>query len=140
MIGTILYTTLFAYGAINAAQYQHTILLKRIMTAPQHFFDTTPRGRIVARFSADINVVDHILPNNFRQTILHSVRVGVNNSILTSLRSCVYNYLTFQSCFCFDFYCLFESFCVWYIKIALLEISISQIRPPECNFPISIDS
>ena len=37
-------------------------MLQQIMHAPSWFFDTTPVGRIVNRFSKDIDTVDNVIP------------------------------------------------------------------------------
>lgn len=58
-----------AYGTMRAALYLHHSLLRRILGAPMSFFDVTPKGRIMARFSSDVNSVDTALPQNLRQTI-----------------------------------------------------------------------
>ncbi|XP_050405501.1 ATP-binding cassette sub-family C member 10 isoform X2 [Patella vulgata] len=53
---------LFAFGGIQAAQVLHKKLLASILNAPVSFFDTTPLGRIVNRFSSDVNSIDDSLP------------------------------------------------------------------------------
>uniref|UniRef100_A0A671P0B7 ATP-binding cassette sub-family C member 10 n=1 Tax=Sinocyclocheilus anshuiensis TaxID=1608454 RepID=A0A671P0B7_9TELE len=53
---------LFAYGAICAATVVHKRLLSSVLKATMTFFDTTPLGRILNRFSSDIYSVDDSLP------------------------------------------------------------------------------
>ncbi|XP_053917428.1 ATP-binding cassette sub-family C member 10 isoform X2 [Cuculus canorus] len=59
---TILRAFLFAYGAIRAATVIHNRLLQRALKATVTFFDTTPTGRILNRFSSDLYCVDDSLP------------------------------------------------------------------------------
>ncbi|KAJ6651178.1 hypothetical protein lerEdw1_000730, partial [Lerista edwardsae] len=61
-IFTILRAFLFAFGTIHAATIIHNRLLKRVMKATMTFFDTTPTGRILNRFSSDVYCVDDSLP------------------------------------------------------------------------------
>uniref|UniRef100_A0A1Q3FS39 ABC-type glutathione-S-conjugate transporter n=2 Tax=Culex tarsalis TaxID=7177 RepID=A0A1Q3FS39_CULTA len=49
-------------GAWKAAVYLHNHLLSSILRLPLSFFDTTPTGRILSRFSKDIDVLDNTLP------------------------------------------------------------------------------
>lgn len=49
-------------GCVWAAMILHQKLLYGIIRAPISFFDTTPTGRVLARFSSDINEVDIDLP------------------------------------------------------------------------------
>ena len=45
-------------GIIRAAGMLHTRLITSVLRFPMSFFDTTPKGRIVSRFSKDIDTVD----------------------------------------------------------------------------------
>lgn len=47
-----------AIGSAASSVTLHKQLLDRIMKSPQSFFDTTPLGRIVNRFSKDMNTID----------------------------------------------------------------------------------
>lgn len=51
-----------AMGNIGAARKLHHNLLLNKLHTPQSFFDTTPIGRIINRFSKDIYVIDEALP------------------------------------------------------------------------------
>ncbi|XP_051939169.1 ATP-binding cassette sub-family C member 10 isoform X2 [Hippocampus zosterae] len=53
---------LFAYGALRAAAAVHDRLLDRVVKATVSFFDTTPPGRVLNRFSSDVYGVDDSLP------------------------------------------------------------------------------
>ncbi|KAG7325289.1 hypothetical protein KOW79_011605 [Hemibagrus wyckioides] len=52
-----------ALGKIHAARKLHQGLLDNKFHTPQSFFDTTPIGRIINRFSKDIYVIDEALPS-----------------------------------------------------------------------------
>lgn len=58
-----------------AAAKMHAVLLQNILRCPMSFFDTTPLGRVLARFSADMQVIDQIIPQNLEEflTIFTSV-------------------------------------------------------------------
>ena len=49
-------------GTINSSKMLHSNILYRIMRSPISFFDTTPLGRIVNRFSKDIETIDSLIP------------------------------------------------------------------------------
>uniref|UniRef100_A0A336K506 CSON001445 protein n=1 Tax=Culicoides sonorensis TaxID=179676 RepID=A0A336K506_CULSO len=76
VICTVLSTLLFYLGGLNAAKYLHEQLLGNILRAPiTKFFDIVPIGRIVNRFSKDIDSTDTIIPPTVRAffTCLFSV-------------------------------------------------------------------
>uniref|UniRef100_A0A8C3LZ25 Canalicular multispecific organic anion transporter 2 n=1 Tax=Chrysolophus pictus TaxID=9089 RepID=A0A8C3LZ25_CHRPC len=62
--GFIVFVSSFtlAMGGINAARKLHMALLENKFHTPQSFYDTTPTGRIINRFSKDIFVIDEVIP------------------------------------------------------------------------------
>ena len=51
-----------AFGSTSASYSLHKRLHRQILLAPMSFFDTTPLGRLMNRFSKDIETVDSELP------------------------------------------------------------------------------
>ena len=73
---TISMSLMLAYSAMKAARYLHQGLLVNIMHLPMQFFETTPIGRIVNRFSRDVSSVDDKIPRSlgmFIRTFLSTV-------------------------------------------------------------------
>ncbi|XP_066904292.1 multidrug resistance-associated protein 1 isoform X2 [Halyomorpha halys] len=56
-------------GAADAGIRIHVLLLSNIFHSPMSFFDTTPQGRILSRFSKDIDIIDNIIPNNLKEML-----------------------------------------------------------------------
>ncbi|CAH1274296.1 ABCC1 [Branchiostoma lanceolatum] len=51
-----------AYGGIRSSLHLHNKSLQNMLHSPMHFFDVTPMGRIINRFSQDVNIVDTVIP------------------------------------------------------------------------------
>ncbi|EGG24262.1 hypothetical protein DFA_06412 [Cavenderia fasciculata] len=64
---------------VQCSKKIHDILFKSIMRCPMWFFDTTPMGRIINRFTRDIDVVDSLIAPSLGQY------VGMFMSIVASL-------------------------------------------------------
>ncbi|XP_021203914.2 multidrug resistance-associated protein 1 isoform X3 [Bombyx mori] len=47
----------------RAAKVIHELLLDNVLKTPLHFFEVTPIGRILSRFSKDIEIIDSMLPS-----------------------------------------------------------------------------
>ena len=52
-----------------AAKYIHEALLNGVMRSPMSFFDTNPLGRIINRFSADVDSLDMLIPSQIANFI-----------------------------------------------------------------------
>ena len=66
---TVLSSFSLATGAIFASKLIHKRLLLNILRLPMSFFDTTPSGQILNRFSKDINTIDETIPRSIRTFI-----------------------------------------------------------------------
>jgi ATP-binding cassette subfamily C (CFTR/MRP) protein 1 len=64
---------------VRAAKNMHEQLLARVMKFPMAFYDTTPSGRIINRFSRDTETIDIVLPGIIIQFL------GCITSITTTL-------------------------------------------------------
>ena len=77
-----------ASGSITASRNLHLGMLENIMHSPMSFFETTPLGRIVNRFSKDIFVIDETVPRsllNFLKTFITVVGTVLAISYATPL-------------------------------------------------------
>lgn len=51
---------------VQASGKLHDLMLRSILRSPMSFFDTTPIGRMMNRFSSDVDIMDNKLPDSFR--------------------------------------------------------------------------
>lgn len=65
-----------AVGCLHAARDIHNNLLMQTFRLPMSFFDTTPLGRVINRFSKDLDTVDTYIPTLMRNTITMIINVG----------------------------------------------------------------
>ncbi|XP_067674526.1 multidrug resistance-associated protein 1-like [Haliotis asinina] len=65
----LFYSVLASVRMVQAAGNIHAKMLYNILRSPMSFFDTTPIGRIVNRFSRDVETVDNNLPGVLRMWI-----------------------------------------------------------------------
>jgi len=62
----VIYALIFALMSIHSSRILHSRMLGNILRSPMMFFDTTPIGRILNRFSRDMETVDGLLPFTVR--------------------------------------------------------------------------
>lgn len=67
-----IFSVLLGVGCLNAAKNLHNRLLTETLRLPMSFFDTTPLGRIMNRFSKDVDIADNTIPMMVRELILMS--------------------------------------------------------------------
>lgn len=70
----------------------HEILLHFVLRWPMELFDITPLGRILNRFSKDVDVVDNILPQVIRSWMMmfFGVKEKRKNETKNKILSIVY--------------------------------------------------
>lgn len=114
MIAILIGPIVFAHGTLNAAATLHHNLLSGILLGTQKFFDTIPMGRILARFSSDLYVLDSVLPMKMKQVIIFFFRVGCRPSGKSNNHCCLVFF------FKLDFFillCVRSSFCLHAIPV-----------------------
>ncbi|XP_060600262.1 ATP-binding cassette sub-family C member 5-like, partial [Ruditapes philippinarum] len=59
---TVLRAFVFMKATLRASSNMHNDIFRKMMASPMKFFDTTPVGRIINRFSSDLDEIDVRLP------------------------------------------------------------------------------
>jgi len=78
----LIYAALLANRAVAASRLLHHRMLSTVLRAPLAFFETTPAGRILNRFSRDIETVDTLLPELFESWLISAFDVLATVAIL----------------------------------------------------------
>jgi ABC-type multidrug transport system fused ATPase/permease subunit len=68
-LALLLFISVGYYISIRASRFLFDALLQRLTRAPVRFFDTTPIGRILNRFTTDINTIDDALQSSARDCL-----------------------------------------------------------------------
>eukprot|EP00943_MAST-04B_sp_MAST-4B-sp1_P001402 g1402.t1 len=72
-----------AVGNIRASNVIHSELMESVLRAPTEFFDTTPLGRILSRFSSDIERTDFMVANGLKDVMRTVLLLTINILVIT---------------------------------------------------------
>ncbi|XP_054751630.2 ATP-binding cassette sub-family C member 9-like [Lytechinus pictus] len=101
-----------AFGALHAARNLHYALIDNIIHIPMRFFDTTPIGRVLNRFSSDTQLID--------QRLVHTLRLLIN------LAATVFSSLVVQVVVVWYFVFFFIPISVIFIMLVIYYITTSR--------------
>lgn len=68
-VATLTYISLGYYASLQASRKLFRAMLIRLARAPARFFDVTPLGRVLNRFSTDMNTIDSTLQQSARSAL-----------------------------------------------------------------------
>ncbi|KAK9451594.1 P-loop containing nucleoside triphosphate hydrolase protein [Limtongia smithiae] len=81
MLGVVAATCFFSLGFATtwvgsaASVKMNIVAVEKVLTAPMSFFDTSPLGRIINRFSNDVEAMDNSLVDAFRQFLISATGI-----------------------------------------------------------------
>ncbi|KAK9454988.1 P-loop containing nucleoside triphosphate hydrolase protein, partial [Dipodascopsis uninucleata] len=81
---TLMNTVMLFLISVRAAKYLHDTMLYHVIRSPMSFFDTTPLGRIINRFTADINRIDDVIARVLTNFFLQTFKVVFSLFVITS--------------------------------------------------------
>ncbi|CAH0557787.1 unnamed protein product [Brassicogethes aeneus] len=88
LILVIVTRTISFYRFCNSASSNmHNLMFKNVVHATMRFFNTNPSGRILNRFSKDINVADETIPLSAIETFQSGLQVLGASILITSLNT-----------------------------------------------------
>lgn len=133
-----------AMGNIGAARKLHHNLLLNKLHTPQSFFDTTPIGRIINRFSKDIYVIDEALPATVLM-LLGTAFVSLSTIIVIVSSTPIFLVVIVPLAFIYVFVQVFEKMLpnifLWFSFVNLLFLLLKYFvackwMQPSNNLPI----
>lgn len=74
---------LWIFCSIEASRKLHERMANAIFRSPMSFFDTTPTGRILNRFSSDIYRVDEVLARTFNMLFVNLAKSGFTLAVIS---------------------------------------------------------
>lgn len=74
---------LWIFCSIEASRKLHERMAIAIFRSPMSFFDTTPTGRILNRFSSDIYKIDEVLARTFNMLFVNAARSGFTLAVIS---------------------------------------------------------
>ncbi|OJT02453.1 ATP-dependent bile acid permease [Trametes pubescens] len=84
-LSVLAYISLGYYASLQASRSLFILMLQRLSRAPARFFDVTPIGRILNRFTSDINTVDHALHASGRAALSGTLNFVISFSVIISV-------------------------------------------------------
>ena len=78
----LLRSVLLAYASVSAGRRIHDDAVRAVFASPASFFDVTPLGRIINRFSGDVQKVDTALASSLSQFVSYSVSLVCTLAII----------------------------------------------------------
>lgn len=69
----VLYGNATAGFTVRAAAVMHAGMLEAILKAPLRYFDSMPAGRLLNRFSGDIQRLDGVMPESFGRSVMEAL-------------------------------------------------------------------
>ncbi|BFZ17596.1 hypothetical protein BsWGS_20635 [Bradybaena similaris] len=106
VIGNCVFVLLVYVQFVNASQRLHNSMLNTILHQPMSFFDTTPVGRILNRFSREVDVLDVGISRQVRLT-LHTLSNLISIIVVISYSTPIFIAVVVPITIC---YILFQKF------------------------------
>ncbi|KAH3686130.1 hypothetical protein WICPIJ_002894 [Wickerhamomyces pijperi] len=73
---------LWQYVSIEASKYFHSNMVNSVLRARMQFFETTPIGRILNRFSNDIYKIDEVIARTIGNFLVNCTKVGITLAVI----------------------------------------------------------
>lgn len=81
-IAVLMKTYFFVHLTLKSSSQLHDKVFERVSRASMAFFDTTPTGRILNRFSKDLDEIDIQLPFNLEASAQNVIRILISVAVI----------------------------------------------------------